>query len=568
MWIIYLLIFCLIGCLIFSLFIIRNLLIMNNLLKKQNNSLVAEKIQNNEKNNALSKDLSIAQYKQTQAEQMLSQMKEQFKTIATETVSQQTYHFIKLMEDFTSRINTNNNDFSKNNKDSMNEFIDEIEKKISNISNLIDQFQSKYSEEKQDICSQLSQVANNSHDLQREVSKVFSSLRSPNVKGVWGEMQLKKTVQLAGMSEYCDFEWQPAIGNGQKPDMVISLPNDKKIIVDSKVSLSAYINGVDTNDDRKKRVFMQEHAKQIKQHITILYNKKYWKTIDHSANFVILFLPGECFLSSALEANPSLLEWSSKHNVIIATPITMIALLKTIAYGWENIHISKDIEKIKTVIGNLFITLDKVWKDMWSMGKQINSAYNAYNSMELTVKNSVLPLIDQLKISDFGNNKKIDELDLNGTNINNNKSEKDTNIEDKNENMTGFDNFIKIEEDFNYSNREFLNELHEITSEQEGENNENTQEDEGLEILNMHDEKNKIADDKTMEQEELENLNKVQENNTNQNEKLVNRKENNNQETNIPMNRKEKNNKVPSSILFDNSFGEQIDEIFKKTNEF
>lgn len=355
----------------------------------------------------------ILQQKNNFIEIQSNKMIDQFKSLSTETVASQSFSFIKVIEDHIHKIKITNQEESSKAKYSIKEILSPIENTIHNFEKIIHSFENKTNIDNREIFSKLSQVVNSSYNLQQEVNKVINSLRSPNVKGIWGEMQLKRLVQLCGMEEHCDFQWQSTIEKGLKPDMVINLPNGKQIIVDSKVSLSAYINCMDTNDDEKKKYYIQEHSRQIKQHINSLYSKKYWEVLDNSANFVILFLPGECFLSAALEVNPSMIEYATKYNIIIATPTTMIGLLKTIAYGWENIHITKDIEKIKSIIQNLSNDLSIVIDDINDMGKIIDSLNNCYKKTASNVNNSIKYTLEEINNKyavTFHNNIKEDKL--------------------------------------------------------------------------------------------------------------------------------------------------------------
>ncbi len=355
----------------------------------------------------------LIQQKAIFVEKQSEKMIEQFKSLSHETVATQSFSFIKVIEDHIHKIKTSNQEENSKTKFTIKEILTPIENTIHNFEKVIHSFENKTSIDNREIFNKLSQVVHTGHNLQQEVNKVIHSLRSPNVKGIWGEMQLKRLVQLCGMEEHCDFQWQSTIEKGLKPDMVINLPNAKNIIVDSKVSLSAYINCMDTNDDEKKKYYMQEHSRQIKQHINILYNKKYWECLENSANFVILFLPGECFLSAALEVNPGMLEYATKYNIILATPTTMIGLLKTIAYGWENIHISRDIEKIKSILQNLYGELTAVMEDMGAMGKiieSLNTVYkNTYHTIDCNLKYTLEEIHNKYSIT-FHNSIKEDKL--------------------------------------------------------------------------------------------------------------------------------------------------------------
>ena len=211
-------------------------------------------------------DNLLIQQKAMFVEKQSEKMIEQFKSLSHETVATQSFSFIKVIEDHIHKIKTSNQEENSKTKSTIKEILNPIENTIHNFEKVINSFENKTSIDNREIFNKLSQVVNTGHNLQQEVNKVIHSLRSPNVKGIWGEMQLKKLVQLCGMEEHCDFQWQSTIERGLKPDMVINLPNSKNIIVDSKVSLSAYINCMDTNDDEKKKYYMQEHSRQIKQH--------------------------------------------------------------------------------------------------------------------------------------------------------------------------------------------------------------------------------------------------------------------------------------------------------------
>lgn len=231
--------------------------------------------------------------------------------------------------------------------------------------------------------------------LRTETSHLANALRKPHVRGRWGEIQLQRVVELAGMLEHCDFYQQKTSDNitessMARPDVIIRLPGQKNIIVDAKVPLSSFLDALEDTDEVQQRQKLHVHAKHLREHVKKLSQKNYWSQFASSLEFVVLFLPSETFFSAALEVDPSLLEKTAEQGVIIATPMTLIALLKTIAYGWRQENLAKDAQYISELGKELAKRLNDMQDHFSHVGDKLAKAVDSYNKTIGTLESRVL----------------------------------------------------------------------------------------------------------------------------------------------------------------------------------
>ncbi|NDD57886.1 MAG: DNA recombination protein RmuC [Chlamydiae bacterium] len=218
--------------------------------------------------------------------------------------------------------------------------------------------------------------------LRMETSMLVKALRAPIGRGRWGEIQLKRVVELAGMLNYCDFfeQFTVSADEGQlRPDLVVKLPGGRQVVVDAKVPLEAYLEATSTQDEDLRLIKLKDHARQVRQHLSALSKKAYWEHFHPSPEMVVLFLPAEAFFSAALEQDPSLLEAGMEQKVIIATPTTLIALLRAIAYGWKQENLSRHAQEVSKLGHELYKRLCDMGGHFTKMGKSLSSAVDSYN---------------------------------------------------------------------------------------------------------------------------------------------------------------------------------------------
>ena len=236
--------------------------------------------------------------------------------------------------------------------------------------------------------------------LQAETGNLVKALRAPQVRGQWGEMQLRRTVEMAGMLSHVDFLEQESVATeegAQRPDMVVEMPSGRQVVVDAKAPLAAYLDALEAPDGESQIQFMKQHARQIRDHLKKLGTKAYWKQFDPTPEFVVLFLPGETFFSAALEQDPGLIEYGVEQRVILATPTTLIALLKAVAYGWKQEEIAREAKTIseqgKIVYERLRILSDRMGK----LGTHLGRTVSAFNETARTTDARLLPAARRLK---------------------------------------------------------------------------------------------------------------------------------------------------------------------------
>jgi DNA recombination protein RmuC len=244
------------------------------------------------------------------------------------------------------------------------------------------------------IKSQLEEMQLSQKSLKQETQNLVNALRRPEVRGRWGEITLRRLVELAGMVEHCDFvEQVHTETDGQifRPDMVVRMPDHRELVVDVKTPLDAYLTAAEAPDDAQRQLGLKRHAKNVRAHIRMLASKAYWNQFENSPEFVILFIPGDQFLSAALNEEPDLIEYALSEQIILATPTSFVALLKAVAYGWRQMSLADNAKEIRVLAEDLYARLATFVTHMNKVGRQLASSVENYNKAVGSLERSVLP---------------------------------------------------------------------------------------------------------------------------------------------------------------------------------
>jgi DNA recombination protein RmuC len=238
---------------------------------------------------------------------------------------------------------------------------------------------------------QVLDMRRSTESLRRETQSLSTALRKPQVRGRWGELHLRRAVELAGLVDRCDFTEQARLDDGaRRPDLVVHLVGGRSVVVDAKVPLDAYLDATSTDHDDQRAGHLARHARQVRSHVDLLGGKAYWRSLAETPEFVVLFLPAESFLAAALEADPGLLEHASGRQVVLATPTTLIALLRTVAHGWSHEALADQAREIHRLGGELHGRLATMCGHLDQVGRSLNAAVGHYNQTVGSLESRVL----------------------------------------------------------------------------------------------------------------------------------------------------------------------------------
>ena len=339
-------------------------------------------------------DQKNAEEKLALLEQARDQLKESFQALSSEALSKNNESFLNLAKTTLEKYQEGAKGDLDKRQEAINKTVEPVGIALKTFNERVEKIEERRTQTDASLKQQLQQLAESQVQLNKTTGSLVQALRAPQVRGQWGEMQLRRTVEMAGMINYCDFEEQASVetsdGQRQRPDMIIRLPNERVVVVDSKVPLAAYLDALQSEDPDHQKERMVAHARHIRDHIKALSAKSYWTQFDNTPEFVVLFIPNETIFSAALEQDPQLIEQGVLNKVILATPTTLIALLKAIAYGWQQEAIAREAKEIAALGKELYERVSVVTGHFTKLGKSLDQSVGCYNKAVSSLESRLL----------------------------------------------------------------------------------------------------------------------------------------------------------------------------------
>jgi DNA recombination protein RmuC len=317
-------------------------------------------------------------------------LKNEFRALSADALSKNTDEFLKLARETFGKLHQQSADELGKRQQAIDSMVKPLKESLDKVDAKIGEIEKARATAYGQLSEQLKSLGTAQVSLQAEAAKLTTALRSTTTAGTWGELQLRRVVEMSGMSSYCDFTEQQTTA-GFRPDLIVRLPGGQQIVVDAKAPNDAYREAVNASDDLIRNTKLAEHAAKVRSHIDALGAKNYWEQFQPSPEFVVLFLPGDQFLSGALQGDPTLIDRAIAKKVLLATPATLIALLKAAAYGWRQEDVSKNAQVIADLGRALYDRIAGFADNLDKVGRGLETASKAYNSAVGSFEQTLLP---------------------------------------------------------------------------------------------------------------------------------------------------------------------------------
>lgn len=315
-------------------------------------------------------------------------LKDAFHALSSEALDRSSDRFLKLAGERMGALERSNVEALSRREEAVDALVRPIRESLSRVDEKLQRVETDRQGHHASLTKHLELVATSNRNLERETQSLSQALRSPNARGRWGELQLRRVVELAGMLEHCDFQEQPTVehvnsdGNRDgfsRPDLIVNLPGGRVIAVDAKAPLQEYLAASEANDESSRALHLARHAKHVRRHLDSLGTRAYWAQLTGSPEFVVLFLPGEPFFAEALAQDPELIERGVERKVLMAGPTTLIALLRAVAYGWQQEAMAENASAICELGREIFDRVVILNEHFGNLGKKLDGAISAYN---------------------------------------------------------------------------------------------------------------------------------------------------------------------------------------------